>query len=163
MLFSNQHQRPIKMSKVHIRPARHEESQRVFDLLAEYADFDGSRSSLRATHETLTQELFGENPTLKALVAEREGQLVGILLYYFSFSSWQAKKCFWIEDLYLIDEVRGMGVGRLFLEESKSIARDQDCARVDWHVRRSNTHARAFYEHMGASIDDETIPVYWAI
>jgi len=63
----------------------------------------------------------------------------------------------------LIEEVRGSGLGRQFLEEARKIAQDHNCARVDWHVRRSNEKARAFYQHMGAHIDDDTIPVYWDI
>lgn len=150
-------------SHTRIRHAQKEDSQRVYDLLAAYASFDGSAAALHATHDTLSAELFGENPTLRALVAEYNDDIVGILLYYYSYSSWQAKKCLWVEDLYLIDDVRGKGIGRLFLEEAKEIAKEHDCARIDWHVRRSNTGAKAFYAHMGASIDEGTIPVYWAM
>ena len=128
------------MSNLIIRPAKKTESQEVYDLLVSYAAFDGSSSSLKVTQETLSAELFSDHPTLYALVAQDGVELVGLLLFYYSFSSWQARKCLWIEDLYLVDKSRGKGIGRLFLEETRRIARSKDCARVDWHVPVSYTH-----------------------
>jgi len=151
------------MSDTLIRAPREEESSRVFELLKEYAEFDGSASALKATATSLHEELFSANPTLRSLVAVNDGKIIGILLYYYSFSSWQMKKCFWIEDLYLTEETRGLGVGRLFLLKAKEIAQEHNCARVDWHVRRSNEPAKGFYAHMGGEIDEGTLPVYWKV
>jgi len=148
---------------IEVRPGLSSESDQIFDMLKAYAIYDGSLSGLKATPDSLRAQIFGPNPMLFAEVAEHNGRLIGLMLYYYSFSSWQMKKCFWIEDLFVQDDYRGRGVGRLFLERSKEIALQQDCARVDWHVRTENHAARGFYEHMGAKIDPDTMPVYWKV
>lgn len=150
-------------SNIVIRPPRIDEASDVFDLLKAYATYDGSISALRANKISLSEELFGTQPTLHATVVLIDQQYAGLMLYYFSFSSWQMKKCVWIEDLFVVEKYRSKGIGRRLLEKARNIALEHNCARVDWHVRRVNKNAQQFYTHMGGQIDDETIPVYWDI
>lgn len=153
----------LQHSNIVIRPPRIDEASEVYTLLKAYAAYDGSSSALQANKISLKEELFGKHPTLHAIVVLIDQEFVGLMLYYFSFSSWQMKKCVWIEDLFVVEEYRSKGIGKRLLEKARDIALEYDCARVDWHVRRVNHKAQRFYASMGGHIDDETIPVYWNV
>ncbi len=93
-----------------------------------------------------------------ALIAERGGRPLGFCLWFASFSSWRGEPGVYVQDLYVVDEARGTGLGRRLLAEAARCARGQGARYLRLSVASANTAARAFYRSAGlAYAEDECI------
>ena len=83
---------------------------------------------------------------MHALVAERDGQLLGLVHYIFHRSTIAPTSNCYLQDLFTIEPARGKGVGRALIEEVYRRAETAQCARVYWLTHESNSTARALYD-----------------
>src|SRR6185437_6522818 len=90
---------------VTVRPATGDDVARLLELFGALADYERLRDELHATEEQLREALFGE----------RDSQSVGYALFFPTFSSFLATRGIWLEDLFVLPERRGAGVGRALL------------------------------------------------
>ncbi len=72
--------------------------------------------------------------------------------YYRTFSSFIAKPCLWLDDLFVYESYRSKGVGRALLRQLCHLASEQGCGRIDWVVAANNDSGKTFYKELGASI-----------
>ena len=144
--------RPHNRPPVLIRYVQESELPELLALLKAKAEFDGVASSMVATVETLRHALVSDNPAARALVAVEGDALLGTATYYATFSSFIAKPCLWLDDLYVYEQYRSRGVGRALVKHLCEIAHAQGCGRVDWVLATLNTNGRSFYTRLGASI-----------
>ncbi|HEX3980131.1 MAG TPA: GNAT family N-acetyltransferase, partial [Acidimicrobiales bacterium] len=98
---------------------------------------------------------FGSDPTVFAHVAEEDGVVVGMAIWFLNFSTWTGRNGIYLEDLYVRPEARSSGVGRALLIELASIARRSGYGRVEWSVLDWNEPAIGFYQSLGAVPMDE--------
>ena len=140
------------MSTVTVRPMRREDLAGVWDLLQGLARYEKLLDSLSGSAERLGEHLFGgAEPRVHALVAEREGALVGYALFYLRFSSFRTRPTMWLEDLYVLESGRQHGTGRALLSAVARRSLELDCIRLEWAVLDWNEPAVAFYQRMGAA------------
>ena len=137
-----------------IRNATAQELPQLMNLLRGKAEFDGNLSALKATDETLGTALFGATPLTCALVAAVGDSLVGMAIYHPIFSSFHARPGLWLDDLFVYESHRGQGIGRDLLAHLCSVAKEQNCARVDWLVSKNNARGINFYQGIGGSVSD---------
>jgi GNAT superfamily N-acetyltransferase len=135
-----------------IRPAKPADLDDIIRLISLLAEFDNSLSHLQIDREGLKAALFAEHPKTNALLAEYEGAVVGISTYYFTYSTFICKPGIWLDDLFIVDGYRKLGIGKALLDELQSIARKNHCGRIDWLVAASNKNGIEFYEKMGATV-----------
>lgn len=102
-----------------------------------------------ATEADFTRALFGEPKRASVMLVERDGQPVGMALYYFIFSTFTGKPGLYLEDIFLEAEVRGQGIGRAIFHELARRAVAEGCTRMDWSVLDWNASAIAFYQSLG--------------
>jgi GNAT superfamily N-acetyltransferase len=121
-------------------------------LLASKADFDGARPKLRANLDNLEQELFSASPRFKAMLATRNGEIVGMATYHAIFSSFLVRPGIWLDDLYVDSAHRKTGVGEAILGSLCEEALTKGCARIDWIVNASNDNGLGFYARMSAQV-----------
>lgn len=142
-----------------IRPATAADLRILMRLLQEKADFDRTMGTfsgvLPATPEKLQHTLFGEMPFAKVLLAERLGSPVGFALYYFRYSSFQARPSIWLDDLYLQPEARHQSIGTLLMAHLADVAQRVNCTHLAWTASPRNTSAIQFYEKIGGVITDQ--------
>lgn len=124
----------------------------LLGLLREKAVFDGCPGSVKATEESLSALLFSKGSRSGALIAEDRDRPVGIAVYFESLSSYLAKPCLWLEDLFVVPERRGRGAGTALLRHLARIARGRGCGRIDWHVAADNGRGITFYRKHGAVV-----------
>lgn len=141
-------------SPVDVRAVQERELPELLALLKAKAEFDGAAGSLVADLETLRRALFSQSPMASALVAVSGGDIVGMATYYCTFSSFIAKPCLWLDDLFVHEPYRSQGVGRALMERLCTIAYETGCGRVDWVVATDNDNGKDFYARLGASIFD---------
>ena len=98
--------------------------------------------------DTTFARFFDEAEPMHALVAERDGELVGIVHYIFHRSTWTSGPYCYLQDLFTAEHARGGGVGRRLIEAVYERARGQGASRVYWLTQESNTTARAHYDRL---------------
>ncbi len=135
-----------------IAPVSRAQLPELLRLLEAKADFDGARHKLRANLCNLEQELFSANPRVKALLATRDGTVVGMATYHAIFSSFLVRPGIWLDDLYVDSAHRKIGVGEALLSSLCGEALTNGCARIDWIVNASNDNGLGFYARMGAQV-----------
>ena len=107
------------------------------------------------TEALLAKHLFGPRPYAETLIAEDAGQPIGFALFFHNFSTFLARPGIYLEDLFVVPEHRGQGVGRALLRELARIAVERDCGRLEWSVLDWNADAIGFYERLGATPNSE--------
>jgi GNAT superfamily N-acetyltransferase len=98
--------------------------------------------------ETTFARFFKEAEPMHALVAERDGEIVGIVHYIFHRSTWTEGPYCYLQDLFTAEQARGGGVGRKLIEAVYDRAREQGASRVYWLTQEGNATARALYDKL---------------
>lgn len=119
----------------------------IWEMLTELAVFEGG--SVSATEADLIRDGFGDRPLFEALLAETDGQVLGLLVFIPLYSSWQGCPGVMIHDLYVREAARGRGAGKALVTEVMRLALVRGCCRVEVNVLEWNARARAFYEGLG--------------
>ena len=132
-----------------IREATVDDAADIVRLVRALADYEREPDAVANTPELVERWLFGEDAVASALVAEVDGQVVGIAVWYRSYSTWTGLPGIYLEDLFVDPEHRGSGFGRGFLEALARMALDRGYARFEWVVLDWNTPAIEFYESLG--------------
>ncbi|HEX7682098.1 MAG TPA: GNAT family N-acetyltransferase [Trinickia sp.] len=135
-----------------IRSATPHDVGAMFALMYELAEYEKLTHLFAATEATLSEALFGARPAAEALVAEREGRVVGYALFFHNFSTFLSRRGLYLEDLYVQPELRGSGLGTALLRRVAAIAVERQCGRFEWSVLDWNQSAIDFYTKMGATV-----------
>ena len=94
----------------------------------------------------LTWQRIHSDFNIKGLIAEKDGQVVGIAHYIFRPSTWEVEDFCYLEDLYVDPKVRGGGVGRALISELEKIATQAGSKRLYWTTAPDNEVARKLYD-----------------
>ncbi|RMI04710.1 MAG: GNAT family N-acetyltransferase [Calditrichaeota bacterium] len=141
------------MENLHIRRATREDVPTLVNLVRRLAQYERLEHEVTATEELFTRHGFGDAPRFEALVAElppADPAAVGFALYFFTFSTFTGKPTLYLEDIFVLPEFRGQGIGKALLRELARIALAADCARMEWAVLNWNESAIRFYRSLGA-------------
>ncbi len=139
---------------VSIRKGTKTDIPSVLQLIVELAIYEKAPNEVEVTVEELLEDGFGEHPRFKLYVAEKEGAIIGIALYYWKYSTWKGK-CLFLEDIVVNEEYRNQGVGSLLFEAVLKEAKELKVKRMEWQVLEWNISAIAFYKKYNAQLDEE--------
>ena len=98
--------------------------------------------------DVLWQRFFDPAEPVFALVAEQDGQLVGLVHFLFHRSTTRIEPVCYLQDLFTASKARGQGVGRALIEGVHAQARDAGAKRVYWQTREDNVAARRLYDQV---------------
>jgi GNAT superfamily N-acetyltransferase len=138
-----------------IRPGERADVPVIAELIRGLARFEKLDHEVTMTEERLASNLFGPHRYAETLIAQEDREPVGFALFFHNFSTFLAKPGIYLEDLFVIPERRGSGVGRALLKELARLAVERDCGRLEWSVLDWNREAIAFYERLGAKPNSE--------
>jgi GNAT superfamily N-acetyltransferase len=133
-----------------IRPARPGDEADILRLIQALADYEGEPEAVQLTAEGLRAHLFADLPRVFAHVAEHDGRIVGMAVWFLNFSTWTGRHGIYLEDLFVDPAVRGGGVARGLLRALAAEAKTRDCARIEWAVLDWNELAKGLYRRLGA-------------
>lgn len=133
-----------------IRPATPADVPTILALIIELAVYEREPDAVQATEASLTDALFGSQAVAECAVAEADGAVTGIALFFTNFSTWSGKPGLYLEDLYVMPAARGSGTGRALLAHLAALAVARGYARVEWSVLDWNEPAIGFYQSLGA-------------
>ena len=142
---------------VTVRPATPSDAATILRFVRELADYEKAIHEVEATEETTRQAMFGEHSVTHALICERDGAAIGMAVYFFSYSTWQARNGLYLEDLYVTPEARGSGAGKAMLRRLAQIAVEKGCGRFEWSVLDWNEPSIRVYEAIGAEPQKEWV------
>jgi len=138
-----------------IRPATAADVPAIADLIRGLARYEKLEQEVTMTEELLARNLFGPHRFAETLLAEEASQTIGFALFFHNFSTFLAKPGIYLEDLFVVPENRGRGIGRALLKELARIAVERGCGRLEWSVLDWNRDAIGFYERVGATPNSE--------
>jgi GNAT superfamily N-acetyltransferase len=137
-----------------IRPAVAEDVPQILEFIHALAKYEREPDAVTATEGDLLRDGFGANPYFWCLIAEQDGKPAGFALCFYSYSTWLGKPGVYLEDLFVLPEFRGLGIGKALLQRVAGVAVERDFPRLGWEVLDWNTPAIEFYSAMGAEFLD---------
>ena len=140
---------------IRIRSATRDDVAVVAELIRGLARYEKLEHEVVMTEDLLAAGLFGERPYAEVVLALDEDRPVGFALFFHNFSTFLGRPGIYLEDLFVVPEERGSGVGRALLEHLARLAVDRGCGRLEWAVLDWNRDAIAFYERLGARPNSE--------
>jgi L-amino acid N-acyltransferase YncA len=143
---------------MNIRKAKKEDCPRILELVHELALYEKAPEEVTVTLEEMEEAGFGKNPVWEAYVAEVEGVIQGIALYYVRYSTWKGRRIY-LEDLIVTEEMRGQGIGKLLFDKVVEEMKVKNYSGMVWQVLEWNSPAIAFYKKYNANFDPEWVNV----
>lgn len=143
------------MTEIRIETTAERDVPQIIRLVREFAEYEKLLGFCEVTEEKLRAAMFGERPCVEGLVAfDAENRAVGYALFYENFASFRGQRGVYLEDLYVVPEMRKTGLGVALIKHLTSLAKSRGCERMDWQVLTWNEPAIRFYQKIGAEIDE---------
>jgi GNAT superfamily N-acetyltransferase len=135
-----------------IRRAEPRDVAEIHRLVVALAIYEREPDAVKATPESLAETMFGDGAAVFAHVAEIDGHIAGVALWFLTYSTWTGRPSLYLEDFFVEERARGTGAGRALFRALAREARERGCARMDWAVLDWNDTAKGFYRHIGAAL-----------
>ena len=143
--------------EITIRPATRSDLPRILAFIRELAVYEHLEHEVVASEAEVGAALFGPLPAAEVVFACLDGTPVGFALFFHNFSTFLGRPGIYLEDLYVLPEARGLGIGKRLLAWLARTALERGCARLDWAVLGWNEPSIGFYRSLGAVALDEWI------
>ena len=140
---------------IQLRAAEEGDVPVIAELIRGLARYEKLADQVEMTDELLAISLFGERPYAEVVLAEEGGRPVGFALFFHNFSTFLGRPGIYLEDLFVVPEYRGRGIGRTLLAHLAGLAVERGCGRLEWAVLDWNRDAIGFYERLGARPNSE--------
>jgi len=124
----------------------------ILRFITALADYEKLLDQVVATEAQLLATLFGEKAFAEVVIAEYQGQPAGFALFFHNYSTFLAKPGIYLEDLFVLPELRGKGIGKALITYLATLAVARDCGRLEWSVLDWNQPAIDFYQSLGATM-----------
>ncbi|HEY7405909.1 MAG TPA: GNAT family N-acetyltransferase [Candidatus Angelobacter sp.] len=138
-----------------IRKATPADAALMLRFIRGLAEYEREPKAVIATEEALIRDGFGSCPKYRCLIAEWDGQPAGFAFFHYNYSTWRGQPGLYLEDLFVLPEMRGKGIGKALLQQLAQIAVEENCYGLRWMVLEWNTPAIKFYDALGAELLDE--------
>ncbi len=139
-----------------IRKAVKEDCPAMLQLVHELAEYEKAPEQVTVTLDHFIESGFGPNPVWWAFVAETEGRIVGMALYYIRYSTWKGQRMY-LEDIIVNENMRGKGIGAKLMDTLIAECREKKFSGMMWQVLDWNEPAINFYKKYNANFDGEWI------
>jgi GNAT superfamily N-acetyltransferase len=147
----------MSIRRILIRPATVTDVPEILGFIRALAEYEKLSDACIATEAMLHEHLFGPIKAAEVLIAELNAKPVAFALFFGTFSTFLARPGIYLEDLFVLPEARGHGVGKALLTAVARIAVQRNCGRLEWAVLDWNDPAIGFYKKLGAvPLDDWT-------
>jgi GNAT superfamily N-acetyltransferase len=140
------------MTDPRIRPGTPADADTLLALVAGLADYEKLPPPDAAARDRLVRDAFGEHPRFRLLFAEVDGRAAGYALFFDTYSSFLARPTLFLEDLFVLPNYRGTGLGGALLRAVAAEAVRLDYGRMEWAVLNWNQLAIDFYQRLGAEM-----------
>ena len=133
-----------------IRDARPGDEAVILALLKEFAEFEQLTHLFKVTSEIIRRDFISDSRRVKCSVAEWNGAIVGLMTWFHSYRTFDAKSGIYLEDLFVRPDHRQRGIAKAMIKDLARRALDEGSDRIDWCVLDWNRNAIDFYQALGA-------------
>src|SRR5688572_9226018 len=140
---------------VRIVPATPGDIPLILRLITALAEYERLAHQVVATEAALRATLFGPEPSAHVVIARAGDEPAGFALWFHNYSTFLAKPGLYLEDLFVLPEFRGQGIGKALLVHLAGIAVERGCGRMEWSVLDWNAPAIGFYRKLGAAVMED--------
>lgn len=137
-----------------IRNGFKEDLPAVLSLIKELAEYEKEPHEVVVTLQEMEHDGFGENPVFRFFVAEADGRIIGMALYFVKYSTWKGK-CVYLDDIIITQSYRRKGIGKLLFEAVVKATKNLRARRLEWQVLDWNKPAIEFYKNYDARFMQE--------
>lgn len=142
------------MADIAIEKITEESFSDFISLIRELADYEKLAPPDEDAILRLKEDAFSEKPKYEAYLVYMGEIPVGYITFYFTYSTFLAKPTLYLEDIYVSEDYRKMGIGGMLFDFCRNIAKERGCGRMDWNVLTWNQPSIDFYENRGAERQD---------
>ena len=140
------------MITVLVREGKQSDLQSLFNLIRELAIYEKAEHEISNSVAQMAIDGFGEKPVFGFFVAEVDGQVVGMAVWYFRFSTWKGRRL-WLEDIIGSEPFRGKGIGEKLFDAVMEKSIQENCTGMMWQVLDWNEPSIEFYKRYGSKLD----------
>ena len=133
-----------------IRQATRDDASLILEFIRGLAEYERAPNSVIATEADLIRDGFGADPKYRCVVAEWDNRPAGFAFFFYNYSTWRGQPGLYLEDLFVLPEMRSKGIGKALLQHLAQIAVKENCYGIRWMVIEWNEPAIKFYEALGA-------------
>jgi GNAT superfamily N-acetyltransferase len=133
-----------------IRQATRADASLMLEFIRGLAKYERAPNSVIATEADLIRDGFGADPKYRCVIAEWDNRPAGFAFFFYNYSTWRGQPGLYLEDLFVLPEMRGKGIGKALLQHLAQIAVKENCYGIRWMVVEWNEPAIKFYEALGA-------------
>ncbi len=138
----------MKPADFTLRIATIEDTELILDFIKELAEYEHMSDLVVATLELLEDTIFVQKKA-EVIIAEYKNRPVGFALFFHNYSTFLGRSGIYLEDLYVKEEMRGMGFGTHILSYLAELAIQRGCGRLEWACLNWNEPSIQFYKQMG--------------
>ncbi|WP_204161317.1 MULTISPECIES: GNAT family N-acetyltransferase [Microbacterium] len=138
-----------------LREARPGDEPGILRCIQGLAVYEREPDAVENTVEALQATLFAGDAKAFAHLVEKDGEIVGIAIWFVTYSTWTGRHGIWLEDLFVDDAHRAFGYGRALLASLAAVCVARDYSRFEWTVLDWNEPAIGFYRAIGAAPMEE--------
>ena len=135
-----------------IRLATAADAPLILQFVHRLAEYERAPSEVVATEQDIVRDGFGPHPKFRCLIVDWDGHPSGFALFHYNYSTWRGRPGLYLEDLFVLPEMRGKGMGKALLQKLAQIAVEESCYGLRWVVLDWNTPALNFYQSIGAEL-----------
>lgn len=137
------------------RAVRENEIDVLINLIKEFSVYVDGKDTTDIDKESMREALH-HNDKAKSLFIEAGSEIIGYIVYFNMFSTFKGKLFIYLEDVYIKEKFRGMGIGSKVFEYLKAVASESGCSKIEWNCLKSNESAMNFYENnlCASNMDD---------
>lgn len=137
------------------RESKESEVNEIIDLIKEFSVYVQGKDVTNIDIEAMKKAFF-QGDRVKHSFIEVNGKIAGYMVYFYIYSTFKGREGIYLEDLYVKEQYRGLGIGTKAFEYLKKIAKENNYCRIEWNCLKSNLPAMSFYrEKLKAGDMDE--------
>src|SRR5262249_19932746 len=146
---------------VTIRNATSSDTALILEFIRGLAEYERAPHGVVATEDDLRRDGFGSNPLYRCVIAEWDNRPAGFAFFFYNYSTWRGQPGLYLEDLFVLPQMRGKGVGKALLQHLAQIALRENCYGIRWMVLEWNEPAIKFYESLAPRLSTRGRPCCW--
>jgi len=143
---------------MNIRKAVKTDCPQLLELIQELAIYERAPEEVTVSLTEMEDAGFGAHPVWEAFVAEHDGLIQGMALFYIRYSTWKGRRIY-LEDLIVTEAMRGKGIGKQLFDRVLQETKARGYHGMVWQVLEWNEPAIQFYKKYQAAFDAEWVNV----
>jgi ribosomal protein S18 acetylase RimI-like enzyme len=134
---------------IEIRAAARGDAALIQQMLVAMAHDLGQASDYRGSADAIERYGFSDNPAFHVLLAFEGDTPLGMILFFYEFSTWRGRPGLYVQDIYVASAARGIGLGRKLIAAAVTEASKRGAVYLRLSVHTNNEGGTGFYDQLG--------------